>query len=122
VGIPAGNFFCRRDGYEELKPDGDFPVAIPRAVTSVLDSFALCSSFRASSLPSPTSPPIPPLARNRRPSPLMDSYSSPSAVPPAAAETARYSYRPRLRWPPDVEEYFIMAYGRSGGAYVRIGG
>jgi hypothetical protein len=29
VGIPVGNFFCRRDGYGELKPDGDFPVAIP---------------------------------------------------------------------------------------------
>jgi hypothetical protein len=29
VGIPAVNFFCRRDGCGEPKPDGDFPVAIP---------------------------------------------------------------------------------------------
>jgi hypothetical protein len=29
VGIPAGNFFCRGDGFGELKPDGEFPVAIP---------------------------------------------------------------------------------------------
>jgi hypothetical protein len=30
VGIPAGKFFCRGDGFGELKPDGEFPVAIPR--------------------------------------------------------------------------------------------
>jgi hypothetical protein len=29
VGIPAGKFFCRGDGFRELKPDGEFPVAIP---------------------------------------------------------------------------------------------
>jgi hypothetical protein len=29
VGILAGIFFCRGDGYGEPKPDGDFPVAIP---------------------------------------------------------------------------------------------
>jgi hypothetical protein len=29
VGIPAGKFFCRGDGFGELKPDGEFPVAIP---------------------------------------------------------------------------------------------
>jgi hypothetical protein len=28
-GDPCGEFFCRRDRYGELKPDGDFPVAIP---------------------------------------------------------------------------------------------
>jgi hypothetical protein len=28
-GIPAGKFFRRGDGFEELKPDGEFPVAIP---------------------------------------------------------------------------------------------
>jgi hypothetical protein len=26
VGIPAGKFFYREDGFEELKPDGEFPV------------------------------------------------------------------------------------------------
>jgi hypothetical protein len=30
VGIPAGNFFRREDGDGELKPDGEFPVAIPK--------------------------------------------------------------------------------------------
>ena len=30
VGIPAGKFFRRGDGFGELKPDGEFPVAIPR--------------------------------------------------------------------------------------------
>jgi hypothetical protein len=29
-GDPRGEFFCRGDGYEEPKPDRDFPVAIPR--------------------------------------------------------------------------------------------
>jgi hypothetical protein len=29
VGIPAGKFFYRGDGFGELKPDGEFPVAIP---------------------------------------------------------------------------------------------
>jgi transposase InsO family protein len=29
VGIPAGKFFRRGDGFGELKPDGEFPVAIP---------------------------------------------------------------------------------------------
>jgi hypothetical protein len=29
VGIPVGKFFCRGDGFGELKPDGEFPVAIP---------------------------------------------------------------------------------------------
>jgi hypothetical protein len=29
VGIPAGKFVCRGDGFGELKPDGEFPVAIP---------------------------------------------------------------------------------------------
>jgi hypothetical protein len=28
VGIPAGKFFRRGDGFGELKPDGEFPVAI----------------------------------------------------------------------------------------------
>jgi hypothetical protein len=28
VGIPAGNFFCHGDRFGELKPDGEFPVAI----------------------------------------------------------------------------------------------
>jgi hypothetical protein len=32
VGIPAGKFFRRGDGFGELKPDGEFPVAIPRQV------------------------------------------------------------------------------------------
>jgi hypothetical protein len=35
VGIPAGNFFCRGDGFEELKPDGEFPVAIPSCAPSI---------------------------------------------------------------------------------------
>ncbi|XP_066352073.1 rRNA (cytosine-C(5))-methyltransferase NOP2C-like [Miscanthus floridulus] len=43
----------------------------------------------------------------------MDSDSSPSAAPPAAAEAARYTYSPRLRWQPEVEEYFAAAYGRD---------
>ena len=30
VGIPAGKFFRRGDGDGEPKPDGEFPVAIPR--------------------------------------------------------------------------------------------
>jgi hypothetical protein len=29
VGIPAGKFFRRGDGYGELFPGGEFPVAIP---------------------------------------------------------------------------------------------
>jgi hypothetical protein len=29
VGIPAGKFFLRGDRDGELKPDGEFPVAIP---------------------------------------------------------------------------------------------
>jgi hypothetical protein len=29
VGIPAEKFFRRGDGFGELKPDGEFPVAIP---------------------------------------------------------------------------------------------
>ena len=29
VGIPAGKFFRRGDEFGELKPDGEFPVAIP---------------------------------------------------------------------------------------------
>jgi hypothetical protein len=29
VGIPVGKFFRRGDGFGELKPDGEFPVAIP---------------------------------------------------------------------------------------------
>jgi hypothetical protein len=29
VGIPMGKFFRRGDGFGELKPDGEFPVAIP---------------------------------------------------------------------------------------------
>jgi hypothetical protein len=32
VGIPAGKFFRRGDGFGELKPDGEFPVAIPRYI------------------------------------------------------------------------------------------
>ncbi|AQK50028.1 NOL1/NOP2/sun family protein [Zea mays] len=43
----------------------------------------------------------------------MDSHSPTSAAPPAAAETARYTYSPRLRWQPEVEEYFNTAYGRD---------
>jgi hypothetical protein len=31
VGIPAGKFFHRGDGFGKLKPDGEFPVAIPRS-------------------------------------------------------------------------------------------
>jgi hypothetical protein len=30
VGIPAGKFFRRGDGFGELKLDGEFPVAIPK--------------------------------------------------------------------------------------------
>jgi hypothetical protein len=30
VGIPAGKFFRRGDGFRELKPDREFPVAIPK--------------------------------------------------------------------------------------------
>jgi hypothetical protein len=26
---PHGEFFCRGNGFGELKPDGEFPVAIP---------------------------------------------------------------------------------------------
>jgi hypothetical protein len=29
MGIPAGKFFRRGDGFGELKSDGEFPVAIP---------------------------------------------------------------------------------------------
>jgi hypothetical protein len=29
VGIPAGKIIRRRDGDGELKPDGEFPIAIP---------------------------------------------------------------------------------------------
>ncbi|CAO2168861.1 unnamed protein product [Urochloa humidicola] len=50
----------------------------------------------------------------------MDSSSSypspspsPSAVPPAAADAGRYTFSPKLRWQPDVEEYFAAAYGRD---------
>jgi hypothetical protein len=31
VGIPAGKFFRRGDRFGELKPDGEFPVAISKA-------------------------------------------------------------------------------------------
>uniref|UniRef100_A0A0D9X765 SAM-dependent MTase RsmB/NOP-type domain-containing protein n=1 Tax=Leersia perrieri TaxID=77586 RepID=A0A0D9X765_9ORYZ len=34
-----------------------------------------------------------------------------AALPAAAAE--RYTYSPRLRWQPEVEEYFAAAYGRD---------
>ncbi|KAL6646447.1 hypothetical protein ACP70R_018055 [Stipagrostis hirtigluma subsp. patula] len=44
----------------------------------------------------------------------MDS-SSPAAPqpppPPPASGTERYTYSPRLRWQPEVEEYFSAAYG-----------
>jgi methyltransferase NSUN6 len=44
----------------------------------------------------------------------MDSSSPASAAPPqAAAETGRYAYSPKLRWQPEVEEYFAAAYGRD---------
>jgi hypothetical protein len=43
VGIPTGKVFRRGDGFGELKPDGEFPVAIPNhnlmslaLITSVL--------------------------------------------------------------------------------------
>jgi hypothetical protein len=45
----------------------------------------------------------------------MDSSASASASPTAAAaaDADRYTYSPRLRWQPEVEEYFAAAYGRD---------
>uniref|UniRef100_A0ACD5TGN8 Uncharacterized protein n=1 Tax=Avena sativa TaxID=4498 RepID=A0ACD5TGN8_AVESA len=49
----------------------------------------------------------------------MDSSSSASPVAAAAAPAAaaaatdRYTFSPRLRWQPEVEEYFVSAYGRD---------
>nr|TKW09957.1 hypothetical protein SEVIR_6G135800v2 [Setaria viridis] len=46
----------------------------------------------------------------------MDSSSSspsPSAAPPAAVDAGRYTFSPKLRWQPEVEEYFAAAYGRD---------
>jgi hypothetical protein len=42
VGIPAGNFFCRGDGFGELKPDGEFPVAIPSRLVSPPSPLQIC--------------------------------------------------------------------------------
>jgi hypothetical protein len=33
VGIPAGKFFRPEDGFGELKPDREFPVAIPTSIS-----------------------------------------------------------------------------------------
>ncbi|KAG2583464.1 rRNA (cytosine-C(5))-methyltransferase NOP2C-like isoform X3 [Panicum virgatum] len=47
----------------------------------------------------------------------MDSSSSSSHSPSAAAAPApdagRYTFSPKLRWQPEVEEYFAAAYGRD---------
>ncbi|XP_039816316.1 rRNA (cytosine-C(5))-methyltransferase NOP2C-like isoform X7 [Panicum virgatum] len=48
----------------------------------------------------------------------MDSSSSssspsPSAVAARAADAGRYTFSPKLRWQPEVEEYFAAAYGRD---------
>nr|CAB3480789.1 unnamed protein product [Digitaria exilis] len=44
----------------------------------------------------------------------MDSSSpSPSAAQPAASDKGRYTFNPKLRWQPEVEEYFAAAYGRD---------
>ncbi|WVZ93309.1 hypothetical protein U9M48_039298 [Paspalum notatum var. saurae] len=48
----------------------------------------------------------------------MDSSSSLSAAPPAAADAGRYTYSPRLRWQPEVEAYFVAAYGRDSFARI----
>ncbi|KAK1608458.1 hypothetical protein QYE76_032131 [Lolium multiflorum] len=42
----------------------------------------------------------------------FSSSASPVAAEPAAA-TDRYTFSPRLRWQPEVEEYFASAYGRD---------
>jgi hypothetical protein len=36
-GDPVENFFRRGDGFGELKPDGEFPVAIPNRVPFVVE-------------------------------------------------------------------------------------
>ncbi|XP_062192180.1 rRNA (cytosine-C(5))-methyltransferase NOP2C isoform X3 [Phragmites australis] len=41
----------------------------------------------------------------------MDSSSTAAPPPPPTADTERYTYSPRLRWQPEVEEYFAAAYG-----------
>nr|CAB3482792.1 unnamed protein product [Digitaria exilis] len=44
----------------------------------------------------------------------MDSSSpSPSAAQLAASDKGRYTFNPKLRWQPEVEEYFAAAYGRD---------
>ncbi|KAF0900260.1 hypothetical protein E2562_029813 [Oryza meyeriana var. granulata] len=43
----------------------------------------------------------------------MDSSASASPSAAAAADADRYTYSPRLRWQPEVEEYFAAAYGRE---------
>jgi hypothetical protein len=49
----------------------------------------------------------------------MDSSSSASPAAAAAVAAApatgtdRYTFSPRLRWQPEVEEYFASAYGRD---------
>ncbi|PVH36790.1 hypothetical protein PAHAL_6G169100 [Panicum hallii] len=69
-----------------------------------------------SPLPRSPSPPHPPSPRGRPPSPRMDSSSSspsPSAAAAPAADAGRYTFSPKLRWQPEVEEYFAAAYGRD---------
>uniref|UniRef100_A0A0A9BQZ1 Uncharacterized protein n=1 Tax=Arundo donax TaxID=35708 RepID=A0A0A9BQZ1_ARUDO len=43
----------------------------------------------------------------------MDPSSPSAAAPPVAADTGRYTFSPRLRWQPEMEEYFSAAYGRD---------
>jgi hypothetical protein len=42
VGIPVGKFFCRGDGFGELKPDGEFPVAIPSRAACIAMCVRAC--------------------------------------------------------------------------------
>ncbi|CAL4998292.1 unnamed protein product [Urochloa decumbens] len=96
---------------------GSSPLQPPLRLCSLFAT-GLCSPSRR--LLARPSPPHPPLPRGRPPSPRMDSSSSypspspsPSAAPPAAADAGRYTFSPKLRWQPDVEEYFAAAYGRD---------
>ncbi|KAL6842443.1 hypothetical protein ACP4OV_027678 [Aristida adscensionis] len=41
----------------------------------------------------------------------MDSSRPSASPPPPPADSERYTYSPRLRWQPEVEEYFAAAHG-----------
>jgi hypothetical protein len=49
---------------------------------------------------------------------MDSSYPSPSAAPPAAVDVGRYTFSPKLRWQPEVEEYFAAVYSRDRSTHI----